>query len=221
MKRELKGCDGWRRYARSARFTHHPDEEGTERPQSETPRPAIKCSFTHHPDEEGTESLTSLKTSLLLASASHTIPMKRELKVDGFVCREKLHKASHTIPMKRELKDLGVLLEQLTNACFTHHPDEEGTESIRKQEAGEQWYIASHTIPMKRELKEDHARLIDNVFPVASHTIPMKRELKGADSLRRSHPETCFTHHPDEEGTERFSFWWRRWIRRVLHTPSR
>ncbi len=37
--------------------------------------------------------------------------------------------ASHTIPMKRELKAICRMPERPCGCRFTHHPDEEGTES--------------------------------------------------------------------------------------------
>jgi len=38
---------------------------------------------------------------------------------------------------------------------------------------------------------------------MASHTIPMKRELKVGRIQIGTVPDIRFTHHPDEEGTER------------------
>jgi len=37
----------------------------------------------------------------------------------------------------------------------------------------------------------------------ASHTIPIKRELKGKVLIPSLFFAVSFTHHPDEEGTER------------------
>jgi len=87
---------------------------------------------------------------------------------------------------------------------FTHHPDEEGTERSWPADQEGSASRASHTIPMKRELKAPNTS--SNAFVAgASHTIPMKRELKGNHTHGRSGHQVGFTHHPDEEGTER---WW-------------
>jgi len=63
-------------------------------------------SFTHHPDEEGTESTARAGYIVNKTRASHTIPMKRELK-------DKTNFEFHTVLLG-----------------FTHHPDEEGTERV-------------------------------------------------------------------------------------------
>jgi len=81
--------------------------------------------------------------------------------------------------MKRELKDRNGGAKQVSLfPCFTHHPDEEGTESLIPPAPGE-------------------------LYQVASHTIPMKRELKGHETVLPPCAAFGFTHHPDEEGTER------------------
>jgi len=90
-----------------------------------------RARFTHHPDEEGTERRQVQPGRRLDVGASHTIPMKRELKVIlGAVNQHRRH-ASHTIPMKRELKAAGQRWTSGRDAGFTHHPDEEGTERSR------------------------------------------------------------------------------------------
>jgi len=55
---------------------------------------------------------------------------------------------------------------------------------------------------MKRELKDYRNDWMQR-NAVASHTIPMKRELKATPLRCRSTWSVSFTHHPDEEGTER------------------
>jgi len=55
MKRELKGSGGFGKVGIVIGFTHHPDEEGTERSPAILRRPKYSFGFTHHPDEEGTE----------------------------------------------------------------------------------------------------------------------------------------------------------------------
>jgi len=55
----------------------------------------------------------------------------------------------------------------------------------------------------------------------ASHTIPMKRELKDTLAERTESGPARFTHHPDEEGTERIRKRRRGTPRLGLHTPSR
>jgi len=79
MKRELKGIAIERTRSRAIGFTHHPDEEGTER--------------------------RSLRPRRCRSRASHTIPMKRELKGPAGEALSPISFASHTIPMKRELKE--------------------------------------------------------------------------------------------------------------------
>jgi len=88
------------------------------------------CGFTHHPDKEGTESVCSRHGGTRACLASHTIPIKRELKGDS----------------------------ELACGCagcgFTHHPDKEGTESSKLGFYRQIESLASHTIPIKRELKD-------------------------------------------------------------------
>jgi len=79
MKRELKGVAGATSPIRVKRFTHHPDEEGTESRGHHSLKQTSLKRFTHHPDEEGTERQDAgLRHPDF--QASHTIPMKRELK---------------------------------------------------------------------------------------------------------------------------------------------
>jgi len=70
MKRELKGLGLLQGVRKDQSFTHHPDEEGTERVyvgQQHFPR----FSFTHHPDEEGTESSGAHSSGAPAASFTH------------------------------------------------------------------------------------------------------------------------------------------------------
>jgi len=62
--------------------------------------------------------------------------MKRELKVEFLHALHGGVEASHTIPMKRELKVVVLHVTATVSPCFTHHPDEEGTESARRGVCG-------------------------------------------------------------------------------------
>jgi len=84
--------------------------------------------------------------------------------------------------MKRELKGDYIANITAPAPCFTHHPDEEGTE------------------------RQVEVRVQIDQGP-ASHTIPMKRELKDSSGAPASSQSASFTHHPDEEGTERERVW--------------
>jgi len=154
MKRELKGGmgpgDGRSRY----RFTHHPDEEGTE-------------SFAFPLHQRG------------ILDASHTIPMKRELKDRTRTYRFKAPTGFTHHPDEEGTESPERVSAPNASSSFTHHPDEEGTERYRGHWPGPHVCNASHTIPMKRELKGIPAPHSPPIRP-ASHTIPMKRELKGA-----------------------------------------
>jgi len=59
MKRELKALFIGIVDTSLCRFTHHPDEEGTER-HGDPDVPVSRLRFTHHPDEEGTERQAAL-----------------------------------------------------------------------------------------------------------------------------------------------------------------
>jgi len=93
----------------------------------------LSLSFTHHPDKEGTERVLRLAVQGVRKSASHTIPIKRELKAG-------LHEPGLGSPPR-----------------FTHHPDKEGTERARASSSLKVSWCASHTIPIKRELKVKEA----------------------------------------------------------------
>jgi len=95
MKRELKGCGDKPGFLLLKCFTHHPDEEGTESPVACALAQAA-IGFTHHPDEEGTESLKRVGWRHALEWASHTIPMKRELKASRSGLSLKASSALHT-----------------------------------------------------------------------------------------------------------------------------
>jgi len=79
--------------------------------------------------------------------------MKRELKERLDVRPKRKQRASHTIPMKRELKGRHIAEIMPQSHRFTHHPDEEGTERTTTILPYNKNFGASHTIPMKRELK--------------------------------------------------------------------
>jgi len=157
--------------------------------------------FTHHPDKEGTERKSARPRYQDCPSASHTIPIKRELKdsLKGMV--HTMPFASHTIPIKRELKDKRGWRRYATTPRFTHHPDKEGTERLGGSPRSDPFLNASHTIPIKRELKGYQSGMATGPFG-ASHTIPIKRELKGTFGSHDGTAGCSFTHHPDKEGTE-------------------
>jgi len=110
-------------------FTHHPDKEGTERALGRTLfRGAV--SFTHHPDKEGTESSRMLLQRSNAARASHTIPIKRELKADMISPAASASQGFTHHPDKEGTeRRSGRRPRRVLLMRFTHHPDKEGTES--------------------------------------------------------------------------------------------
>src|SRR5581483_12150331 len=96
-------------------------------------------------------------------------------KTPGFLCKtDSCEKNSFHSAQK------SCIFRQVTGG-FTHHPDEEGTESARSK-------------------SRQHCRRI---------RFTHHPDEEGTERLNKSDtvfPRCCFTHHPDEEGTESLTF---------------
>jgi len=95
--------------------------------------------------------------------------MKRELKAFDNAQMHLMRHASHTIPMKRELKGLAPLPEPAPQRHASHTIPMKRELKVTVSAAQRAVTVAaSHTIPMKRELKAKHAS--QTTLAVALHT---------------------------------------------------
>ncbi len=58
-------------------------------------------------------------------------------------------------PTKRGLKENVIFRTMYDSMCFTHRPDEKGTESLETGSGGKMWKVVSPIDPTKRGLKDN------------------------------------------------------------------